>query len=1065
MQARAFALEPAVIGLALTLDRLPSPALIAGRDGLVHFANPPMAALTARAAATLAGESVQSLFPVVPANGLLPHLQSVASSGQSWKGHVKAHLKADLPTHWEVSISPVVDPSGLDSLYLILANEIFRSVAGELPEFVPRIDDAVFSLIQYSFDHSTQELLQYAVDQVCALTGSKIGFYHFVMEDQETLSLQAWSTATRNLFSNADPETFHYNLSAAGVWADAVRRRRAVIHNDYLSLPDRKGLPDGHAVVFRELVAPVFSGDRIVALLGIGNKPAEYVDADLEVTTRFAELVWALTERKFAEDKLRTRQEQYRNLFEMGSDPIFLVDIESHQILEANQAASELYGFDPSDLLGRQCTEISAEPAQIVALLAEARTHPNQVIRVPLCYHKKQDGTAVPVELSARSFELNRRTVLFVSARDVTTRLRSEMALLEREEHHRTMLHASLDGFWLVDNEGSLIEVNDTYCRMSGYSSEELLRMKVNDLDDHESPASFAEHVARIRASREGRFQSRHRRKDGTIIDVEVSAQYRPIEGGRFVCFLRDITEQRHAEVALRESHDLLSNLARLVPGVVYQYRLYPDGRSAFPYASPGMNEIYEVTPEEVRLDATPVFGRLHPDDLEAVSEAIFHSARTLETFYCEFRVVLPRQGLRWRWSQAHPERTSDGGTLWHGIISDITERKLAEADKEKLTAQLVQAQKMESVGRLAGGVAHDFNNLLTVINGYSGFLVSRLAPTDPLHHYAESITKAGERAASLTRQLLAFSRKQVIQPVELDLNLAVAEAAPLLRRLIGENIELVTHLDPDLGVTIADPGQISQVIMNLAVNARDAISDSGKVTITTANTDLSEADARDHTDASPGPFVSLTVTDNGHGMDEATRLRIFEPFFTTKEMGKGTGLGLSTVYGIIRQSNGWVDVWSQPDIGTSIRVYLPRVSRTAQKAPSVPGVLSCRGTETILLVEDQDAVRSYARAVLTDSGYHVIEASSAEAALDIAVRRQTAIHLLVTDVVLPGLNGSALATHLMASQPGLKVIFISGYSADAISHRGVLTAGAVFLPKPFSPADLTTKIREVLDQ
>ena len=1063
MQARSLALEPALTGLTSTLDVLPVPALIAGSDGFVHFANSAVAALTGHTAAEIVGESLHTAFPVWPAQDLLRHVLSVTSSGQPWKGVVHSQKLGRLPLQWDVTVSPVVSGNSPGQLFLVIAHQGTGQEA--VPRTATRIDDAIFSLIQYSFDHSVQELLRHAVDQVCSLTGSKIGLYHFVQDDQETLSLQAWSTATSILFCGADPDGLRFDLAAAGVWADAVRNRRAVIHNDYLSIPERKGLPAGHAPILRELVAPVLSGDRIVALLGIGNKPDDYCESDVEITTRFAELAWALTERKFAEDKLRSRQEQYRNLFDMGSDPIFLVDIESGQILEANQAASELYGFRHDTLVGRKCAELSAEPERSIALAAESQRNPNQVIRVPVCYHRKEDGTVFPVELSARSFELNRRTVLFVSARDVTTRLRSEMVLREREEHHRTLLHASLDGFWLVDSEGSIIEVNETYCRMSGYSAAELLRMGIADLEAVESPAAIAEHISRTRLEGEARFQSRHRRKDDTIFDVEVSVQYRGFEGGRFVCFLRDITEQLRAEVALRESHDLLSNLARLVPGVVYQYRLYPDGRSAFPYSSSGMNDIYEVTPEQVRSDATPVFGRLHPDDLEAVTGAIFHSARTLETFYCEFRVVLPRQGLRWRWSQAHPERTADGGTLWHGIISDITERKLAEADKEKLTSQLVQAQKMESVGRLAGGVAHDFNNLLTVINGYSGFLVSRLAPEDPLRHYAESIGKAGERAASLTRQLLAFSRKQVIQPVELDLNLAVAEAVPLLRRLIGENIELITRLDSNLGATIADPGQIAQVILNLAVNARDAMSDGGKVTITSTNVDLSDVDARGHSDASPGSFVSLTVTDTGHGMDESTRLRVFEPFFTTKERGKGTGLGLSTVYGIIRQSNGWVDVWSQPGVGTAIRVYLPRVPKGPQLVHATSTAKSGLGTETILLVEDQDAVRSYARAVLADSGYHVIEADCAEAAVDISVRRQTAIHLLVTDVVLPGMNGRALATHLLAARPGLRVIFISGYSADAISQSGVLAAGAAFLPKPFSPDALTAKVREILDQ
>jgi two-component system cell cycle sensor histidine kinase/response regulator CckA len=405
-----------------------------------------------------------------------------------------------------------------------------------------------------------------------------------------------------------------------------------------------------------------------------------------------------------------------------------------------------------------------------------------------------------------------------------------------------------------------------------------------------------------------------------------------------------------------------------------------------------------------------------------------------------------------------------DGSAVMISVVRDITARKDAESAKTKLEEQLRQAQKLESVGRLAGGVAHDFNNLLTVINGYSDFLVSGLNDTDPLRQYAEQIKEAGERAAILTRQLLAFSRKQVIQPRAVDLNRKVRVSAPMLERLIGEDIELETHLDGSLGAVMADPEQIQQVIMNLVVNARDAMPDGGKIAIETMNVELNaERSAAIHPDAIPGQYVLMTVTDTGKGMDKATRQHIFEPFFTTKELGKGTGLGLATVYGIIRQSGGWIDVWSALGAGASFKIYLPRIDEIPLVESKEGGAKSESGTGVILLVEDQKAVRSFTKAALMQYGYHVIEASSGSEAIDVAKQYSGEIRLLLTDVVLAGMNGKDLSERLKELRPSLKVLFVSGYTADAITHRGVLNRGVAFLPKPFSPDELAAKVRDVL--
>jgi len=378
---------------------------------------------------------------------------------------------------------------------------------------------------------------------------------------------------------------------------------------------------------------------------------------------------------------------------------------------------------------------------------------------------------------------------------------------------------------------------------------------------------------------------------------------------------------------------------------------------------------------------------------------------------------------------------------------------------------QYHQSQKLESVGRLAAGVAHDFNNLLTIINGYCDFLLDRLQPSDSVRGYALEIRKAGERAAGLTKQLLAFSRKQAIEPRVMDVNATIRESVPMLQRLIGEDIVLETRLGGSLGQIMADPDQLNQVIMNLAVNARDAMPNGGRLDIETANAEIGvNAPARIHAEATSGRYVLMTVRDTGHGMDEAVRQRIFEPFFTTKEVGKGTGLGLSTVYGIVRQNGGWIDVWSEVGVGTSFKVYFPRIDACVLPERIRTGSPTGEGAETILVVEDQEAVRAFTAAALRQRGYQVLEASNGTEAIAVAGGYPGRIHLLVTDVVMPGMNGKELSGRLRDSLPGLPVLFVSGYTADAIAHRGVLDRGVALLYKPFSPDELAAKVRSALD-
>jgi two-component system, cell cycle sensor histidine kinase and response regulator CckA len=467
--------------------------------------------------------------------------------------------------------------------------------------------------------------------------------------------------------------------------------------------------------------------------------------------------------------------------------------------------------------------------------------------------------------------------------------------------------------------------------------------------------------------------------------------------------------------------------------------------------------------------------------DLFPREQADAFTAKDREVLAGRVAVDIPEEpidtprGLRWLHTRKTPILGEDGQPLYLlGVSIDITERKQAEqvlrmshdnlaAELQRTEDQLRHAQKMEAIGRLAGGIAHDFNNLLSVVLSYSDLAMRGLADDDPRRADIAEIKLAGKRAADLTGQLLAFSRQQVLQPRVLDLNGVVAGMERMIRRLIGEDIELHARTAPDLGKVSADPGQIEQVLMNLVVNARDAMTGHGKLTIETANTELDDAYAAAHVGARSGPHVMLAVTDTGGGMDRDTLARVFEPFFTTKEAGKGTGLGLSTVYGIIKQSGGSIWVYSEPGAGATFKIYLPRVDGESKPAPPPAAAIDLRGDETILVVEDEDQVRAVVARILTRLGYDVLVAARPSEALRLAAV-EDGIDMVLTDVVMPEMSGRELAERLRARRPDLRVLFMSGYTDDAVVRHGVLEAHVSFLQKPFTPDALARHVRLVLD-
>jgi PAS domain S-box-containing protein len=519
---------------------------------------------------------------------------------------------------------------------------------------------------------------------------------------------------------------------------------------------------------------------------------------------------------------------------------------------------------------------------------------------------------------------------------------------------------------------------------------------------------------------------------------------------------LRDVTEQRKAAEALRESEERFRHLAENI-GEVF-YIMGPEGESII-YVSPAYEDVWGRKCAELAANPLAWTESIHPDDRQRVAAYYTQKVRDKEAFQIEYRIVRPDGSIRLIWNRTFPVKDDKGRLVrFVGIAEDVTKRK-------DLEVQLIQAQKMEAVGRLAGGVAHDFNNLLTIILGRGQLVQEKLTPEDANRGSVEEILKAGDRAAGLTRQLLAFSRKQVMQARVLDLNLLVTDLSKLLRRMIGEDVELSTALSKDIGPVQADPGQIEQVMMNLAVNARDAMPRGGRLTIETANVDLDETYAASHLDLPPGPYTMLAVTDTGTGIADDIKSHIFEPFFTTKEQGRGTGLGLATVYGIVKQSGGYVWVYSEVGKGSTFKVYLPRVDRPPDAAvPRLAAMPAPGGKETILLVEDETPLRALVAEILRSKGYHVLEAENGENALGLAKEHRGPTHLLLTDVVMPGMSGRELAEKLSQFLPNAKILYMSGYTDDSIVRHGVLATGTAFIQKPFSPDSIARKVREMLD-
>ncbi|MCF8050305.1 MAG: PAS domain S-box protein [Desulfobacterales bacterium] len=651
---------------------------------------------------------------------------------------------------------------------------------------------------------------------------------------------------------------------------------------------------------------------------------------------------------------------------------------------------------------------------------------------------------------------------------ELETRIRQRTAeLAESEEILRNAFDCSPIGMTLVAPDGRFLKANPALCRILGYSEEELLAKTFDDLTYTDDLDASSSNYRKLLAGGIDSFEieKRYLHKEGHLVLAQLNVSLVRDNAGQplfFIGQVQDITQRKQDQRGLRESKERYDKLSSQLNDVVW---LASADGSRILELNHAFEKVFMISEDDFRSNPGLWFEMVHPEDKQ-IAQASAEELLTSGQAQAEYRIVRPDGEIRWIRDRKALITDQEGVPVqMGGIGTDITEIKNKEIEKEELQEQLLQAQKIEAVGRLASGVAHDFNNLLSVIAGYAELTLDEVNESDPIHGNLKEILAAASRSADLTRQLLAFARQQIISPEVLDLNAVVEGILKMLGRLIGEGIDLAWDPGSVLWPVKIDPAQVDQLLANLCVNAQDAIPDVGKITIETANVVFDEAYCAIHAGFFPGEYVMLAVSDDGCGMDKETRNQIFEPLFTTKQLGQGTGLGLATVYGIVKQNGGFINVYSEPGEGTTFHLYLSRHMGKADRVQKQSTTEIPHGNgETVLVVEDEGSILILTRKMLEGLGYTVLTAGIPGDALRLAEGHVGKIHLLITDVVMPEMNGRDLAGQLQTYYPDLKCLFMSGYTANVIAHHGVLEEGVHFIHKPVSKRNLAVKVREVLE-
>jgi two-component system cell cycle sensor histidine kinase/response regulator CckA len=774
--------------------------------------------------------------------------------------------------------------------------------------------------------------------------------------------------------------------------------------------------------------------------------------------------------RKRAEAELIRRERYFRTLTEHSLDVLTILDAEG-KFLYNSPSLKTVLGYEPRDVAGQNAFALVHEEdlPSVLGAFKRALENPQQVITQEFrC--RRRDGSFCHLEAVGQNrLHDPEITGVVLNSRDISDRKRAEAGLLEGEKQYRLIFEGSPTPMWVTDLETSrFLEVNEAAVQHYGYSREEFLAKTAHDIRSTGETERYKKYVEEVvkkhpetNFGRVGLWE--HQKKNGEKLDVEIKWSRIAFRGRPAMLIMaHDVTERKRAAEALEKSEASLAAAQRIAHLGSWELDLknLDDVNSNELRWSDETYRLFGFEPRSVTVTNDLFFRAVHAEDRARVASAVAEALKNRGAYDLEHRIMLPNGEERYVRERGEVLFNSQGRPVqMRGIVMDITERR-------QLGEQLRQSQKMEAIGQLAGGVAHDFNNILTVIHGHASLLLVDKTVTNNAARSSQQIAQAAERAAGLTRQLLTFSRRQVMQPRRLDLNVVVSNMTMMLGRILGEDIALQLHYWPQPAYIKADSSMIEQVLLNLVVNARDAMPKGGQLAIKIATSKADPNYRKYQPESKAEDFICLNVSDTGCGIDPETLRRIFEPFFTTKEVGKGTGLGLATVYGIINQHQGWIEVDSEVGKGSTFRVFLPMANESVPAAQSKPAASVVRGgNETVLVVEDEIAVRELVCSVLGGHGYNILQAETGVKALEVWAQHKQEIDLLLTDLVMPDhLNGRELAEKLRAESPKLKVIFTSGYTADVVGKDFVSQRGLHYLQKPYDPQKLAVTVRNCLD-
>jgi two-component system, cell cycle sensor histidine kinase and response regulator CckA len=782
---------------------------------------------------------------------------------------------------------------------------------------------------------------------------------------------------------------------------------------------------------------------RVVPLKGAAGEVEGWVGTSVDIH-----------ELRQTQEALRLQEQELSEFFENAAVPIHWVGPDG-VILRVNQAELDMVGYRREEYVGRNIADFHADQAVIEDILR--RLTSGEVLHDYPARIRCKDGSIKDVLIHSSVYFRGRE---FVHTRCFTRDITAQRKADQATQRLAAIVASSVDAIVGKTLDGVVTSWNAAAERIFGYSEEEMVGTPIFRLIPEELHDSERSLLARIRNGEAVEFSETERLgKGGKRITIALSVSPIRDADGRVIgasSIKRDITERKQAELALAQSQQRLQ-LALRAARMGTWHRDLASGTLTW---DEGLNQLYGMPAEPSVIRHEEFLDRVHQEDRARVAEAFQRALATEGDLDCEFRIVLPSGRVRWLADQGRVVRDAAGAVSYMtGACLDVTDRRLMEE-------RLRQAQRMDSVGQLAGGIAHEANNMMSVVLGCADYVLQRSDLAEPVRQDVDQIWRAAKRTAAITQQLLAFSRRQMLQPQTLDLNTVVRELEPILARALGESRNVRLHLAPMLGSVRADPGQLEQVLINLTLNARDAMGEGGRLTIETMNVTLDEsyATSKSVETLEPGEYAALIVTDTGHGMDRATLSRIFEPFFTTKGVGQGTGLGLSTVYGIVKQSGGFIWAYSELGLGATFKLYFPLVAPVAGPRETRSAAPAGRTDEVVLIAEDEPMVRNIMARALRECGYTVLEAGNGAEALALLEGEHRPVHLIVADVVMPDMGGRELASRVAQRWPDVPVLFTSGYTGLDVVRRGLLDEGREFLQKPLSPEILAGKVREMVD-